>query len=492
MKVTTEKPEPGVATLTVEVPAEDLDRAVDQAWRRLAARVNIPGFRRGKAPRPLIERQVGVAAIDEEALRRILPERYDAAVDEARIAPIERPQFDVVQLERGKPLIFKATVAIRPTVELGNYRSIRIEPEAVAVTDEEVKGALERLRESQAQWVPVEDRGLELGDLGIVDLQIDFPGEGEGERRGRTSKRQDAEVILGANPYPEGFDERLRGARPGETREFTLSWRRAPASESAEGPEGSDEAAPETHTAAFTVHVKDVKRKEVPALDDAFARSLGDHDTLAALERDVRRRLYDEAVRAARVATENNAIEAAVAQATYEIPARLIDAEAEALAQERQRVLAEQRLTLERYLQFLGTTQEAWREELRDQAARQIKARLVLEQVAEQEQIAVSPAEVEAEIARTAEAYGEQAHQVRRSLSTAEARGRIAASLRRQQAIARLVDYAGGYPKNPLAESGEPPGAPEPPETAEEREARGVPEAADTTAPAAPAAARLP
>ena len=177
MKVTTEKPEPGVAALTVEVPVEDFDRAIDQAWRRVAGRVNIPGFRRGKAPRPLVERHVGSAAINDEALRRLLPERYDAAVEETGIAPIERPAFDIVQLEPGKPLVFKATVAVQPTVELGDYEHLEVTPEPVDVTQEEIDNVLNRLREGQAQWIPVEDRGLEMGDQAIVDLGVEFPPE---------------------------------------------------------------------------------------------------------------------------------------------------------------------------------------------------------------------------------------------------------------------------------------------------------------------------
>jgi trigger factor len=458
VKVTTEKPEPGVATLTVEVPPEELDRARDQAWRRLANRVNIPGFRRGKAPRPLVERQVGAAAIDEEALRRLLPERYDAAVDEAQIKPIERPQFDVVQLEQGQPLIFKATVALRPTVDLGDYQSIQIEPETAEVADEQVARVMDRLREDQAQWVPVEDGGLEQGDMAIADLQIEL--QGEGERQSRTTERKDAEIILGEHGFPQGFDEQMLGARAGETREFPLSWQlpapQAPPAEGevsdATGGERESQPAPEPpeperRTSTFTVHVKDIKRKQLPALDDEFAKSIGDHGTMADLERDVRRRLYLEALQGARAATENKAVEAAVQGAAYEIPARLIEAETEALVQERRRALEEQRLTLERYLQLIGRPIEAWREEMRERATQQLRARLLLDQLAETEQLAATPHEVEQEIERTAEAYGEQAARVRRSLMTDEGRRRISANLRRQKAIARLVEVAGGYPQ---------------------------------------------
>jgi trigger factor len=469
VKVTTEKPEPGVAALTVEVPAEEFERAVDQAWRRVAGRVNIPGFRRGKAPRPLVERHVGPAAINEEALRRLLPQRYDAAVEETGLHPIERPAFDIVQLEAGKPLVFKATVAVQPTVELGDYHELRVTPEPVEVSQEDVDRVLDRLREGQAQWIPVEDRGLELGDQAIADLTVTFPPE-EG-RPERQTERKDSEVILGENGYPEGFDRELLGARPGETRTFSLTWgnRPAPATAepdtaeaeagAAEGEGGADAAAPEGAeapsasgpTTSFAVTVKDVKRKQLPDLDDEFAKSLGDHDTLAALTDTVRARLAEEALRSARVATENRVVDAAVEQSTFEIPERLVAAETDALAQERSQSLSNQGLTVERYLTLVGRTPEDWRAEQRQQAERQIRARVMLDAVAEREGLSVSPDEVEDEIERTAQSYGQQADEVRRALMTQDSRRRIASSLRRHKAIERLVEIAGGYPAAPTA-----------------------------------------
>ena len=453
MKVTTEKPEPGVAALTIEVPAEDLDRAVDSAWRRVANRVNIPGFRRGKAPRPLVERHAGAAAIDEEALRRLLPEQYDAAVEETGLAPIDRPSFEIVQMERGKPLVFKATVPLRPTVEPGDYTSLTIEQEKVEVTDEEVDRVLDRLRDSQAQWLPVEDRAVEMGDMVIADLTIQLPHE-EGQEP-RSTERKDTEVILGENGYPKGFDDQLVGTRPGDTREFSLAWdaasRQSEESEDKSEEGGEEEGAkPEQRTASFKVTVKDIKRKEVPEINDDFAKSLGEHDTLDALKADVQRRLYAEALRGARTSTENKAVDAAIDQASFEIPERLIELEIDSLAQERERSLAQQGLVLERYLSIIGTSREEWRGELRQQAERQIKARVLLDAIADKEEVSVDPAEIQQEVEMTALSYGEQAAQVRRTLSTDEARRRIQTSLRRHKAIQKLVDTAGGYPADEM------------------------------------------
>ncbi|MGI8423142.1 MAG: trigger factor [Chloroflexota bacterium] len=464
MKVTTVKTEPGVATLTVEVSAEDFDKAADGAWRRLANRVNIPGFRRGKAPKPLVERHVGQAAIDDEALRQLLPQKYDAAVEEAGIYPIERPQFNVEQFERGKPLVFKATVALRPTVELGDVTTIAIEPEVINVTDEEIDRVVDRLRESQAQWLPVEDRGAEMGDQVIADITIAFPprpAEGEQpETEGSNTERKDSEVILGENGYPKGFDDQLLGAKAVDTREFELTWEVTTGRQPA--PDGQDERRAEGEAqlegepikeergATFTVAVKDVKRKALPALDDAFATSVGEYETLEAMRTDVRRRLYSEALRAARTATENKAVDAAIEQATFEIPDRLLEAETDALAQERRQALAQQRIALERYLQITGQSEADWRAEIKRQAERQLKARLLLDQLAERESLVVDPAQVEEEIERTAMGYAEQADQVRRSLRGEEGHRRVTTSLRRHLAIQQLVGHGGGYPADDM------------------------------------------
>lgn len=441
MKVTTDKPEAGMAALTIEVPPDEYDRALDQAWRRVAQRVNIPGFRRGKAPRPLVERQVGQAAVDEEALRRLLPERYDAAVDEAGIVPIERPQLDLVQAERGKAVIFKATVAVRPAVDLGDYQHLEVSREPVELRQEEVQRVLERLQESQAQWVPVEDRGVETGDQAIVDLKIDF--EASGDTPARTSDRKDAEVVIGENGYPEGFDQQLVGATPGETKQFTLTWQIGPGPGDPGYQEGTE---PEMRTAHFTVAVKEIKRKQLPAQDDDFAKSLGEHDTIGELIDDVRKRLREEALSRARTDIENKAVEAAAEKAQIEMADRLIEAETDALVQERRNSLTQQRLTLERYLQVLGQSMEDFRKEVREQALRQLRARLVLDSVVEKEEITASPEEVQQEIETAAQSYGAQASQARRELSTPESRRRIETSSRRRKAIEKLVEYAGGYP----------------------------------------------
>lgn len=441
MKVTTETPEPGMAALTIEVPPEDVERAVDQAWRRLAGRINIPGFRRGKAPRAVVVRHAGPAAIDEETLRRLLPERYDAAVDQVNITPIDRPSFDVLQMEAGKPLIFKATVPLMPEVTLGEYDSLEVERPLITVDNEAVSRTIERLREDQARWEPVEDRGVEQGDQLIATVTLDFPAHEEWPEN--TSTRQDTEIVIGDNGFPDGFDAALLGAQAGETRTATLEWSmgRPPAAA-----EGEEPPPARMRPVNISVEVKDIKRKVLPELDDAFAQSVGEYPNVDALNLAVRRSHLSEAQRSAQVAFENRCVDAAIEKTGYEIADRLIELETDSLAREREASFSSQGIMLERYLEILQQSREDWLVEIRQQTLRQLKARLLLDKIAAQEKIEVSQAEIETEIERTAQAYGNRAVEVRRSLRRDNGPQRVATSLRRHKAIERLVGAGGGYP----------------------------------------------
>jgi trigger factor len=464
MNVTTDKPEPGIASLTIEVPAEDYDSALDGAWRRLSNRVNIPGFRRGKAPRHLVERQVGPLAIREEALRRLFAEQYDAAVREAGINPIEQPTIEPVSEEAGKPFVFKATVAVAPTAEIGDLSDLKIEPEPVTVADEQIDRVIEQMREGQAQWLPVEDRGVENGDMLIADVTFKLqPNPDEPDKEPASSERKDSEVIIGQNGYPAGFDEQVLGMKPGDTREFELTWElsgETPPEEAKEGEAESAEPEKRTRTTPFTVVAKDLKRKSLPDVDDAFAASVGTYKTVDEMREDVRRRLYASALESAREATENKALQAAVEKTSYEIAGRLIELETNALVEERRRTFAQQRIPLERYLQIMGTSEEDWRKEQREIAERQLKGRVFMDTYAEKEGIEVKPEQVLAEIERVAAQYGPQAAQARRELSSVDNLRSISRTLRRRAALEKLVTSAGGYPVDELGtSSGEAPDA---------------------------------
>lgn len=426
ISVHTARPEPGVVALTIEVPVEDFDRAREQAWRRVAQRVDIPGFRRGKAPRALVERRVGPGVVDEEALRTLLPQVYDQAVEDSGVTPIDRPQFSVEHMDAGKPLVVKATVAVQPTVDPGDYGSVRVEPDPVEVTDDEVHGAIERLRNQKAQWAVAEDRPLATDDRASLDLSISWSD-------GRTADHKALDVVLGENDFPQGFDAQLAGAHRGETREFVLTWK------------STDRSGQETErSASFRATVREIRVKQLPELDDEFAKSVG-HDSEEGLRGGLRERLLAEKRQAASSKLKEAAAEAALASATFEIPARLVELEAAALAEEQRRVLARQRVTPEQYLQLTGKTAEQWEAEQLANAEKQLKTRLLLDEIAAHESIEGTADEVDEEIERTVAAYGEQADQVRRTLSTPESRRRILSSVRRHKALDWLADVATGH-----------------------------------------------
>jgi len=448
VKVTTEKPEPGVATLTVELPPEDFTTAVDKALTRIAGRTSVPGFRRGKAPRNLVRRQVGEAAVNEEAINHLVPESYDKAVEELGLSPIERPKLSLVQADPGEPLIFTATVALRPEVTLGEYSSVEIEPEVIDVSDEAVDRVIAQLRESRATWEP-KDGTVGADDMIIADIVMDL--ESDPESGNRRTERNGSEIIIGKNGFPPGFDSGVDGMSVGDTRKFAVIWPAVPRT----AEDGETEVAP--REALFTVTVHELRHQSLPVVDDEFVKSVseGQFETRDDLLADIRARLTVESLRNARSRTENKVVDAAIAGATFEIPARLIELEAHYLEDEERESFARRRMTIERYLQLTGQTQESWHAQLHEAAERQIKARTLLDAIVEREGLVVDTSEVDREVAETAASYPTDAARVRKELNSADSRRRISTSILRHKAIEKLVGYVGGYPEPTTVTSSE-------------------------------------
>ena len=440
MKVITQRPEPGVAELTIELPAESLDAAIEKAWKRVAARTNVAGFRRGKAPRALVERQVGPATISEEAINHLVPEAYDDAVTQEGLFPIDRPRFKIESANLGEPLVFTATVPLRPEVTLGDYTSLEIERPTLEVTDDQVENVINQLKESRAQWSVAEGAKAEAGTMIVADIVMDLePTDTTGKRK---TERKAAEIIIGENGFPAGFDGGVDGMVAGDNRSFAVIWQGVPTTKE-DGTSGVED-----REALFTVTVHEVRAKHMPEVDDAFAHdvtggSIGGVDALLA---DIRQRLAFEATRRGHSEVENLAVDAAIAASTFEIPQALIDLETNYLAEEERTSLEQRRLTVERYLQLTGQTTESWRGQLAETAVRQIRARTLLDAIAESEGLEVSSDEVDAEVSATAAQFPTNAKQARRDLGSADSRRRIGASLRRHKAIEKLVGFAGGYP----------------------------------------------
>ena len=430
MKVTTERPEDGVRALLIELPAERLSRELDTAWRRLSRSVSIPGFRPGKAPRAIVQRHVGAATIEREALQTLLPAAYEDAVTEAGIEPIDQPDFDIVEMDRGKPFIFRATVPIRPEVELGPYRDVRVPFQPPEPDPDQVERVLAQLQEGQAQWEPALDSTAQLGDQIVADIRVAWPD-------GRETDDTGLRIIIGGNSYPEGFDDQVVGISVDDERDFALT-----------APEQQPDGTTAERTTRYRVRVKEVWSRQLPSLDDEFARSVSEHDSLDTLRATVQESVARETERRALLEYESNVLAAAVEGTTFEIPARLLEAETQRLATERTNVFRQQGVTVERYLELTNRTMEQWQEEVAEAATQQLQGRLVLEAVAERERIRPTAqqitAAIDAEVEQAVATDQRTGRQVRSFLSTADGRSRIRTGLQRQHALDWLVRNARG------------------------------------------------
>lgn len=447
MKVTTERPEPGVAALTIELPPEELEAELEKAWRRVAARTNVPGFRRGKAPRALVERHVGAATITEEAVNHLVPERYDDAIEQEGLHPIERPRFGLEQATVGEPLVFTARVSLRPEVTLGDVQSITVERPTLAITDDQVQNVVTQLRESRSTWQAVDSAKATAGTMIHADIVMDLePGDESGKRK---TERTGSEVIIGENGFPAGFDSGVDGMGAGDVRTFAVVWQGVPRT-SEDGV-----ASVEDRDALFTVTVHEVREKRLPDVDDAFVHDVtgGQVAGLEALRADIGQRLAFEATRRAHSEIENLAVDAAIALSEFEVAEALIDLETDYLAAEESASLTQRRLTLERYLQLTGQSKEDWRGTLRESAIRQLRARTLLDAVADAEGLQVSDAELDAEVAITVAQLPTTARKERKDMTSPESRRRIGASMRRHKSIEKLVGFAGGYPTLALGDA---------------------------------------
>lgn len=427
MKVTQQESAPLQAVLDIEVEPEELDHFLERAYRRLVQRVSIPGFRPGKAPRSVLERVMGREALLNEALDFLVPEMTGRALQEQQLEASALPDVEVVTLE---PLVLRATVPLKPRVEVGDYRSLRIPREPVEVKEEQVQGVLEELRHRLATWEPVE-RPLQMGDLATITVR--------GEVEGKTVlDQQDAQIVLRPDwPLPlPGFTNALEGMARGEIREFAL-------------PFPQDYPSPDMRgkNCHFRVLLKEVKAQRLPELDDDFARAVG--PGYAGLE-DLRRRIEEDlraqAERQARREHEERVLQEVVSLSRVELPPLLVEREVDHLLRDQAEALQRQQVTMEEYLQQAGKSTEELREELRPRARERLVRTLVLEAVAEREGVTVSPEEVEAEIARLVAGAGPQGEALRRALTTPRGRESVAENLRLHKTVALLAEMASGEP----------------------------------------------
>ena len=433
MNVTT-TPAPGSSVLLqVELPPERLDRALDDAVRRLARRTKVAGFRPGKAPRSMIERVLGPSAVLDEAVEHLVDDAYRQAILESTVIPLTNPAVEVVQAEEGKPLIFKATVQVRPEVTLGDYRSFNFRPEIETINDAKVDQVIEELRYQNSTLAPVEERGAQNGDYTVVW----FVGTRDGTPfEGGTSERMP--LILGEERLIPGFEAHLLGMLVGDHVEFDLDF-------PADYPEESLAGRP----AHFAVDLRELREKVLPELDDDFARSMGSYDDLAALRAEIGTRLGRNALDRARHEFADRIIEYAVANATLELPGVLIDQEVEVMHDEFRASLARQGITEEAYLKVTGKTDADLHTDLRPRAEHRVKVLLVLSRIAEAEGVEISDAAVEGEVDRARARYGDDPRLVR-YIGSDRGRNFVRSTLRRTRLVEKLVDdWLAAHPDHP-------------------------------------------
>lgn len=389
MSVKVETLEKNMAKLVIEVPAEELEKALQAAYNKNKKNISIPGFRKGKVPRQMVEKMYGPGFFYEDAANMLIPVEYEKAAAECGLELVSRPVIDIEQIEKGKAFIFTAEVAVKPEVTLGDYKGLEVAKADVEVSEEELSAELEKEREKNARTISVEDRAVENGDMIMLDFEgfvngVAFDG-GKGENHPLT---------IGSNSFIPGFEDQLVGAKIGEDVEVNVTF-----PEEYQAPELAGCAA------VFKCKVNEIKVKELPELDDDFAQDVSKFDTLAEYKEDVKAKLAASKADAAKRAKEDAVIEKIIENAQMDIPEAMIDTQARQLVDEFAQRIQAQGLSFEQYLQFTGMTIDTALEQMKPNAVKRIQSRLVLEAVVKAENIEVSEDDVKAEIAKMAETY---------------------------------------------------------------------------------------
>lgn len=419
--------------LEVEVPAERLSRAVDEAVRALSRRTRVAGFRPGKAPRPVLERVLGPGAVLDEAVDRLVQGAYRDALIEQAILPLTNADVEIVQAEEGKPLIFKATVQVRPDVTLGDYKNFNFRPEIETIDDAKVDRVIDELRDQNGTLAPVEDRGAQKGDYAVVK----FEGSRDGEPfEGGSAERMP--LIIGEDRLIPGFEDYLVGLSVGDTKGFDITF-----------PEDYGEASLAGKEGHFEVELRELREKILPDADDDFAKSMGDFDDLDALRTGVNERLERNALDKARHQFADQIIDYAVANATLDLPDILLDQEVEVMHDEFRTSLARQGVSEEAYLKVTSKTDADLHTGFRPDAEKRVKVLLVLSKVAEEEGVTVSDADVDLEIDRGRQRYAGDT-KLNKYFESERGRSFIRSTLRRSRTVEHLVDaWLAQHPDHP-------------------------------------------
>lgn len=375
--------------LTIEASAEDFDKAIEQAYQKNKGKMNVQGFRKGKAPRAIIEKMYGVGVFYEDAANFIIPEAYEKAIEESELDVVARPEIDVVQVEKGQPFIFTAEVAVKPEVTLGAYKGVEVSKSEIEVTEDEIMAELDKVREQNSRTITVEDRAVMDKDI----VTIDFEGFVDGVAF-EGGKGEDYALTIGSHSFIDTFEDQLVGKNIGEDVEVNVTF-----------PTEYHAADLAGKPALFKVKVKEIKAKELPAADDDFAGDVSEFSTLEEYKADLKKSLTEKKEKAAKTAKEDAVVDKVIENATMEIPDAMVDTQKRQMAEDFAQRLKMQGLSLEQYFQFTGLNPNTFMENLGPQALKRIQSRLVLEAVVKAENITVSEEEIDKELAEMASAY---------------------------------------------------------------------------------------
>jgi trigger factor len=422
MSLQVEKLEKNMAKLTIEVAAEEFEKAVEKSYQKNKNKMSIPGFRKGKAPRKMLEKMYGPEIFYDDAVNDLIPEVYsrELAASTEELEIVSQPKIDIVQAAAGQPFIFTAEVALKPSVELGQYKGLEIEKESTEVTDEDVEAELNKVREDNSRTIPVEGRAVKDGDITTIDFEGFMDGKAfEG------GKGTDYPLTIGSHSFIDTFEEQLIGKNAGEEVEVNVTF-----------PEEYQAKELAGKPATFKVTIKEIKEVELPELNDEFAGDVSEFETLEEYKNDIRAKLADSKEQAAKSAMEDKAIAAIIDNSKMDIPEPMVDLQVRRMADNFVRRLQSQGITWEQYCQFTGLTAEKLFEQMRPQALKTIQSRLVLEAIVAAENIEATEEDFAAEIEKMAASYQMEADKLKENMGDEEKE-----SIMKDLAVAKAAEF---------------------------------------------------
>ncbi len=400
MQVKVENAGKNVVQLEIEVDPEKFEQGLQKAFLKNLNKFNIPGFRKGKAPRYMVEKFYGEQVLYEDAINAVCPEAYDQAIEENGLHPIDKPEIDIKQISKGQTFIFTAKVTVKPDAELGQYKEVEVKKAEVLVTDEDVENEIAKVLDKNARLVTIEDRPVANGDAAIIDFEgfiDDVPFEG--------GMGTDYSLVIGSGSFIPGFEEQLIGVAAGENKDVIVSF-----------PEDYNKAELAGKSALFKVMVKEIKLKELPALDDELAKDVSEHDTLEQYKADLRRKLVESAELKARHENEENVVQKVVENAEVEVPPVMVEKRVDDLVYDFSMRVRYQGLDLNKYLESMGMDMKAFRGQFSKRAEQEVKTQLVLEKISRVEAIVPSDGDTDEEIKKLAESYKQSEEDFRQQL----------------------------------------------------------------------------